>query len=139
MRDGFVAWPAPIMSSVLPSGVARATIADPICAFAPGRLSTTIDCPRRSPNLSLTMRANVSLVPPGASGTTSLIGRDGPCAGAMAAYVVENAAIAMPARALSQRIMKSSPDSLRERLWRGRGICALSAPTRDVHRARPRE
>ena len=41
---------------------------------APGRLSTTTDCPQRSFSFCPTMRASTSVPPPGAKGAISRIG-----------------------------------------------------------------
>src|SRR5450759_3168520 len=74
---GLTASPAETISSVYPSGLARATISEPSTLLAPARLSTTKVWPRRSPTLSATMRPRMSLVPPGAKGTisrTALVG-----------------------------------------------------------------
>ena len=48
--------------------------------FAPARFSTTMVCPSSGPSESATVRAMTSGAPPGAIGTTSLIGLDGYCA-----------------------------------------------------------
>src|SRR5450759_431833 len=74
---GLTASPAETISSVYPSGLARATISEPSTLLAPARLSTTKVWPSRSPSLSATMRPRMSLVPPGAKGTisrTALVG-----------------------------------------------------------------
>src|SRR6185436_12748515 len=97
-----MAWPAPMMRSVRPSGTARATIVEPIWLLPPGRLSTTICWPRRSASGPATMRPSVSFVPPGASGTTSRIGRPG---WFCAAAVKDSAASAAASNAGSNRIV----------------------------------
>src|SRR5713226_9114885 len=54
---------------------------------APARFSTTTCCPRLSPSVLATMRATVSVPPPGSKPTTIVIGLLGktPCARALAA------------------------------------------------------
>src|SRR5262245_45973818 len=49
----------------------------PIVLPAPGRLSTTTDCPHCSVSASATIRPTMSLPPPGASGTTTRTGLRG--------------------------------------------------------------
>ncbi|MNT63855.1 hypothetical protein D3C72_2017020 [compost metagenome] len=54
-----------------------ATIELPINVLPPGRLSTTTDCFQRVVSFSPTVRASVSLNPPGVYGTTMRIGLSG--------------------------------------------------------------
>jgi hypothetical protein len=61
-------------TSVYPSGTARATWPVPSVAPAPGRFSTTTDCPSRRDISPARMRAMMSVVPPGPKGTTNRIG-----------------------------------------------------------------
>src|SRR5437870_11589946 len=61
-------------NSVYPSGGALATAAAPIDPAAPGRLSTTTGCPSSSPRAGASVRAMMSVAPPGAKPTTSRIG-----------------------------------------------------------------
>ena len=61
-------------SSVRPSGADFATRSPPMVPVAPGRLSMMTGTPRRSESFWPTMRATVSVGPPGAFGTISLIG-----------------------------------------------------------------
>ena len=48
-RSGLIIWPFELISKVLPSGAARATVSAAMIEPAPGRLSTTIVCPRVRP------------------------------------------------------------------------------------------
>lgn len=54
-----------VISSVCPSGAARATVCAPTPPVAPGLLSITIGCPRRLASWSPTMRLMVSDALPG--------------------------------------------------------------------------
>ena len=63
--------------SVYPSGAALAAASAPIVPPAPALFSTTTTCPRRSPSFCATMRATMSVEPPGAKPTMSLMGRLG--------------------------------------------------------------
>ena len=66
------------MSSVWPSGLALATTSTPITPPAPPRFSTTIEWPFHScDSLAATVRAVMSVPPPGANGTTKVTGREG--------------------------------------------------------------
>src|SRR5579862_7767592 len=60
-----------------PSGAAFAVSVAPITPPAPARFSTTIGCPKAAWTFALVTRATMSVVPPGAKGTTSLTGRLG--------------------------------------------------------------
>ena len=64
---------------------------------APALFSTTTGCPRLAVSCSVTRRAVKSVVPPGALGTISVMGRSGylPCA------------IALPVTAQSARVVAS--------------------------------
>ena len=59
----------PEMSSVCPSGWALPTSLAAMMPLAPGRLSTTICCARRSDNFSATSRPTRSVAPPGVNPT----------------------------------------------------------------------
>jgi hypothetical protein len=63
--------------TVWPSGAARATRPVPTVPEAPTIFSMTTGCPRELRMWSATMRATVSVGPPAAKGTTTVIGRDG--------------------------------------------------------------
>src|SRR5258708_30050021 len=62
---------------VYPSGGDFATWSAPTPPPAPGLFSTTIGCPSAVDSFSPIVRARMSVVPPGANGTTHLIGFDG--------------------------------------------------------------
>ncbi len=62
------------MSSVWPSGGAFFTATAAMAPLAPPRLSTTTVVPSALPSGSASMRAAMSVVPPGAVGTTSVTG-----------------------------------------------------------------
>src|SRR5574341_2682332 len=51
----------------------------PMSPLAPGRLSTTTCCPSASLSFTPMVRASVSVLPPGANGTTNRTGRVGYC------------------------------------------------------------
>ena len=63
-----------VKSSVWPSGWALAPLLTPIVPPAPPTLSTTIVWPRISPIFWQSTRANTSVGPPAAKGTTTWIG-----------------------------------------------------------------
>jgi len=65
------------MSNVYPSGAERATASMPISVLAPARFSTTTCCPRVSDSFGDTIRAVVSVPPPGDDGTISRTMREG--------------------------------------------------------------
>ena len=62
---------------VWPSGRATVVSSAAIEPPAPDRLSTTTVCRRSSPIFCATMRATMSVVPPGTNGTTRRTGREG--------------------------------------------------------------
>jgi hypothetical protein len=62
---------------VWPSAAERATDPHPITPAPPVRFSTTVGCPNAGPTACATMRATVSVLPPGANGTTKVTGLDG--------------------------------------------------------------
>jgi hypothetical protein len=64
-------------NSVCPSGSAPTICAAATVAPPPGRFSTMTVCPSRAVSCSATMRATMSVVPPGAKGQTSRIVREG--------------------------------------------------------------
>src|SRR6218665_352920 len=73
------------ISSVWPSGLARATCAVPMLPPPPPLFSTTTGTPRSLPMGPASTRATMSVVPPAAAGTTMVIGRSNgsngtPCA-----------------------------------------------------------
>ena len=72
-----VRMPAELMSSVWPSGSARATASAPTLPPAPGRFSTTNGWPSARLSRSPTARASTSASPPGANGATMRTGRLG--------------------------------------------------------------
>jgi hypothetical protein len=47
--SGLIIWPFELISKVAPSGAARATLSAAMIEPAPGRLSTTMVCPRVRP------------------------------------------------------------------------------------------
>src|SRR5258708_9298518 len=61
---------------------------------APGLLSTMTGWPSRSPSLSASSRAGMSVEPPAAPGTTRVMGRVGQASAAMAAVAHSQAAAA---------------------------------------------
>ena len=63
---GFITCAVAASSSVVPSGVARATTSVPMLLPAPGRFSTTTDCRQRSPSAAARARPRMSVGPPGA-------------------------------------------------------------------------
>ena len=65
------------ISTVSPSGVARATASAPISPLAPARFSTTTFWPRVSRIFSVKTRATVSVAEPGAKGTMARTGLGG--------------------------------------------------------------
>src|SRR6185369_411260 len=65
------------ISSVWPSGLARATYAAPIAPVAPGRLSTITGVRRLSDMIGATAREIESATPPAWNGQTRVIGRVG--------------------------------------------------------------
>ncbi|MGX1044306.1 hypothetical protein AB7M41_004012 [Bradyrhizobium diazoefficiens] len=82
-------WP---MVIVVPSGVARATRAPAMLPEAPATFSTTTVVCSSAAIRSDRMRASVSVGPPAANGTTSVMGRDGkgwaPAGAAAAAHPI---------------------------------------------------
>ncbi len=64
-------------SSEYPSGRARATTVEPTLPEAPERFSTRTGWPRACRRWSATVRARMSVDPPGAQGTTMVTGRLG--------------------------------------------------------------
>src|SRR5579885_3482394 len=77
-------------SSVYPSAGDAVTVSTPIVPPAPPRLSTTTDCPRRSPSPLARPRAMKSVAPPAGKGTMSRMGFSGYAAETMG-EVVPNA------------------------------------------------
>ena len=70
IRCGAIACPVVVASSsVLPSGVACAVTSAAMVFEAPGRFSTTTDWRRSGPSLSASMRARMSVPPPGEAPT----------------------------------------------------------------------
>ena len=65
------------MPSTWPSGFALMTSSAPIEPPPPALFSTSTCWPKAPPSFSATMRATMSVVPPGANGTTSRTGLDG--------------------------------------------------------------
>src|SRR5882762_7968054 len=65
------------INSVLPSGLAFATTSVPITPPAPPRFSTTTDCPHFCESFAATVRAVISVPPPGANGTMNVTGLAG--------------------------------------------------------------
>ena len=65
------------MVMVVPSGVARATRAPAMLPEAPATFSTTIVACSPAAIRSDRIRASVSVGPPAANGTTSVMGREG--------------------------------------------------------------
>jgi hypothetical protein len=72
-----IAWPIATQSSMYPSGLAFAVSSLAMMPLAPGRLSTIFDCPHALAICAATTRAMMSVVPPGANGTSIRIGRLG--------------------------------------------------------------
>src|SRR5690606_476749 len=70
---------------------ARATNSEPMAPCAPALLTTTKVCPSCSPIFCAIKRANKSLPPPGAVGTTIVTGRSG-----HAAWAIPDANIRLP-------------------------------------------
>ena len=62
-----------MITSVLPSAGARATMSSPMTPDAPGRFSTTTVVPKAGPSSLLTVRARKSSVPPAGNGTMKRI------------------------------------------------------------------
>src|SRR5574343_150868 len=93
-------WCTAPISRVCPSGLDLATKSAPSVAPAPGLLSTITVWPRLLDRRSARARASPSVVPPAGKGTTRLIGRCGPAAGAWALALPRPAA---PSRAASAR------------------------------------
>src|SRR5258706_11289558 len=60
------------INSVVPSGFAFATTSAPITPPAPPRFSTTTGCPHSCCSFTPTVRAVMSVPPPGANGTTKV-------------------------------------------------------------------
>src|SRR6185295_3500732 len=86
---------------VWPSGADFAVISVPTIVLAPGRLSTITRCPRPSPVLSASMRASVSLPPPGGYGEMNRMGRlENCCAWAAMAAAAHQESIRDAAAAL---------------------------------------
>src|SRR5882762_2888976 len=74
------------ISRVVPSGLAFATASAPITPPAPPRFSTTTAWPHFCESFAATVRAVISVPPPGANGTTNVTGFAGyGCASAAAA------------------------------------------------------
>jgi hypothetical protein len=65
------------IASVYPSARALFTCIVPIAPTAPPTFSTMTDWPRSRLNWSAARRPMMSVLPPGAKGTTILIGREG--------------------------------------------------------------
>src|SRR5688572_21467258 len=72
------------MRIVWPSGTALATVSPAMLPDAPERLSTTTDWPSTPRSPSARIRAVMSVLPPGAKGTSSRMGRDGQASAAYA-------------------------------------------------------
>ena len=80
-RCGATACPVLVASSrVVPSAVARAVNSAAMVLEAPGRFSTTTDCLRLGANLSLSIRARMSVPPPGDAPTMMRIALSGQAA-----------------------------------------------------------
>ncbi len=65
------------MSNTYPSGAALATAFAAMMVPAPGRFSTTKDLPSRCSSFWASMRAMMSVLPPGVKGTTMVTARAG--------------------------------------------------------------
>src|SRR5215831_6099852 len=108
-----MAWALLIIKAVYPSFGEMATELAAVVPPAPGRFSTTTDCPRISESGRATMRAAMSVPPPGPKPTVMRIGRVGQsCAGAGApasatTSTTASAGIPMPAK-YPRRAMASS-------------------------------
>ncbi|MNX92863.1 hypothetical protein D3C86_1250180 [compost metagenome] len=89
-------WPVKLISSVLPSGVLRATYCAAILPPAPGRLSTTTVRWSESPIDRAISRASASVVPPAGLPTTMVMGLS--CAMASGEAVIATAATAATAQ-----------------------------------------
>jgi hypothetical protein len=76
-RPAAIAYDTSTATSVWPSGAARATEPQPMAPAPPVRFSTTVGCPSAGLTAWATMRATVSVLPPGANGTTKVTGREG--------------------------------------------------------------
>jgi hypothetical protein len=108
-RLGFTAW-VPIVPSrsVRPSGAERATAAAPTPPPAPERFSTTTGWPSRCERKLPGSRPSVSVVVPGAKGTTSRSGRSGQGAGCAAA-ATGSRAMPLSQRRRDRTFMESPP------------------------------
>ncbi len=73
--NGLIACVSNAISSVVPSGLARATVLLAIRPPAPGLLSTTTVWPRAVFSPGCSWRATMSTLPPGGNGNTIAIGR----------------------------------------------------------------
>ncbi len=79
---GAIAWAELVATrSVWPSGAARAVTSAAIVFPAPGRFSTTNTWPKAAWNLSASMRAMMSVPPPGEAPTMIFTGLDGHAVG----------------------------------------------------------
>src|SRR4051812_45588904 len=65
-----IAFEAPPISIVVPSGAERITYSDAMLVIAPGRFSMMICCFRIGATLSMSARVTKSVLPPGANGLT---------------------------------------------------------------------
>jgi hypothetical protein len=74
---GFTACGVVAISTVYPSGAARATTSVPMFVDAPARLSTMMLCPMMAWSLGARSRARMSVPPPGTAGTTMRTGLEG--------------------------------------------------------------
>ena len=88
---GLMAWVSKLNSRVLPSGADLATYWVAIWLAAPGRFSTITGRPATSPRRGCSMRAAMSVLPPGGKVMTSLSGA-APCADAVPAGPSRHAA-----------------------------------------------
>src|SRR6218665_2044343 len=109
------------ISSVWPSGLARATCAVPMLPPPPPLFSTTTGTPRSLPMGPASTRDTMSVVPPAAAGTTMVIGRSNGSNGTPCP-LAGNAARSAGA------MMVSTASAVSARRWgparRGRAACA---------------
>ena len=106
--ETLTAWPLLMSSRVCPSGRAEATAWLATMLPALGLFSTTTACPRVRAICSATARAVRSAIPPGANGTTSVMGRSG-----------NRAASAQPAAMAGSRPAVAAFSAVRRRRQKG--------------------
>src|SRR5436190_7380858 len=114
------------ITSVWPSGAARATTSAPSTPEAPGRFSTTMVWPSAGPSSLATVRASTSSVPPAGNGTMKCNGRAGNGACACAAIALANIASRPTKKARIGRIDALKRESSGDRRLRAFHLHAIA-------------